>query len=117
VCWGNDVPTPPGDAKYAAIEAGSATTCGIVKDSQALECWGNLATTVPVLRFDDLSVALGKACGITTDGIIDCVGLTANDPLSPPTGTFKQLSIVRAGGCAIRSDQHVQCWGDVTSPL
>ena len=69
---------------------------------------------------DFLSVDVGGggyACGLRTDGAIECWGdgyRFGDDDFdfTPPEGEFVSLSVGIDHACAIRTNDHLVCWGD-----
>src|SRR5207249_12207349 len=47
-------------------------------------------------------------CGLNTDNTLTCWNLT------PPTGTFIEVSAGGSDACGLRMDGTLQCWGDNT---
>lgn len=53
----------------------------------------------------------GLACVVRTDGRLACWGDNDSGAATPPTGTFRQVS-VGYQACAVRTDDTLVCWGD-----
>jgi hypothetical protein len=69
--------------------------------------------------WSQISVAPTHACGLRTDGTIDCWGPNWGGELNAPPGTFTQVvsggssseATNRGHSCALAPDQSVTCWG------
>lgn len=113
-CWGDDIygQTLPPDDAFKQVSAGYRHSCGVTPENEAL-CWGkddNGRSSVPDVAFTQVSAGSFQSCGIDTDGEIHCWG----DQLeSPPSGTYRQLSVARSGthACALSVAGHIACWG------
>ena len=54
------------------------------------------------------------ACGVRTDGTLDCWGNRRRLDIMPiPTGTFQSVSAGLTHACGLRTDGTVACWGSV----
>ncbi len=132
---------PPGGGNFVQISAGGSSACGIQLDGSAV-CWGDdafgqldgipsssthIATPPgfgPLSSFTSISVGYRHACGIHTDGSLECWGddtfgeldgtpSSATTASPPVAGAFTQVSASRDGfhNCALRVDGTVLCWG------
>jgi len=90
----------------AKVFTGLNATCGIDADSRAW-CWGNVYfgknmfppdTWAEDLRFVDIGLGDGFACGVVDDGRVYCRGLSGACYGPPPQSTncFVDLSAVYA---------------------
>jgi len=61
-----------------------------------------------------VSAGPANACGIQSDGTLDCWGWNAYGNNYPPAGTFKQVSSGYVHACGIRTDGTMACWGENT---
>lgn len=117
-CWGSNTngrATPPAGV-FSALSSGLTGSCAIVAADQTLRCWGNQTTfqplTTPIGQFTQLSVGSGAhSCGMLTNGNIHCWGQNTFGQLTPPAGTFKQVSAGGLHTCGIRTDDTLACWG------
>ncbi len=50
------------------------------------------------------------ACAIKTDASLTCWGYDVDGEATPPSGSFKALSVDYHGACAIRTDGTLACW-------
>ena len=53
----------------------------------------------------------GYACGLRTDGRVECWGAGTTGRADPPEASFTQISVGPYYACGIRDDKAVQCWG------
>lgn len=109
-----DLPPAPGGS-FDLLAIGSVNACGL-RSSGSIECWGDPASAVtsPIGEFRSLRAAGDRFCAIetATDGIV----CWASDPdpflvQEAPDGRFDDISIGANGGCGIRLDGVLQCWG------
>ena len=52
------------------------------------------------------------ACGVRTDGAVECWGSDWHGKASPPPGTFASVGTGWDHTCGIRTNGAVACWGD-----
>jgi alpha-tubulin suppressor-like RCC1 family protein len=147
LCGGEPCSTTPvpvaGLAGVTAVSVGWLSACAVLSDG-TVDCWGaslgnagpetcsGLAcstTPVPVSGLSgvtSVSVGMGSACAVLSDGTVDCWGenefgqlgnggtVTSSSPL-PVTG-LADVSSVSVGlhftACAVVSGGNVKCWGD-----
>ena len=92
-----------------------------------MACWGRWYSDVdhtsqveaPAGTFSKVDLAEEQACAIETDGRITCFGYFAGPGSSasrPIEGTFIDVATMHdeVGGCGVRSDGTIACWGDDT---
>lgn len=147
-CWGNpdfapgcedgQLDAPSGS--FVAVSAGQSTICAITVDG-TLTCWGagqadddpsalcdggelNFGQGAPPSgTFKSVSVDYNHACGVRTDGTIECWGAGTADACTletdsncrqslPPAGTFEQVVTGRTHSCAMTAQRKVLCWGN-----
>ena len=128
-CWGRssfsvaDHPEGPFDGVSAARRA----ACGLRPD-QTMECWGRWYSDIdhrnqviaPEGTYTKVDLAEEQACAIGTDGQVTCFGrfseMLALPSVMPIEGTFSDVAAIHDdyGGCGIRTDGGVACWGDDT---
>jgi hypothetical protein len=122
-CWGRtqddeapSVVTPPSGASFVAVAAGNGYTCALRNDS-VVQCWGLDDGRAPPAwtgtsgPFTALAVG-SRTCGLTSVGIIECIGSTAIT-LTPSSGTFVKVMVGSVAICGLRTDGVVQCHGPV----
>ena len=119
-CWGNlqddQGPTlalPPSGRSFVAVAAGFGRTCAL-RDDGVVQCWGLNDVGQAPAEWTGASgpftaVSLGaRTCGLTTAGVIECIGGTAFT-LTANTGSFVKVITGAVGSCGIRTDGVVQC--------
>ena len=137
-CWGLDVHGNglPADVLFKELTAGAVHTCGLRFDG-TVACWGaNTAVTSspPEGEFDQLASSAYGVCGLRPSGEVECwrgydpsleelrkeIGGLPSFPRyldqeswvpDPPEGSFQMIGADSRGGCGIRSDGSVTCWG------
>ena len=87
--------------------------CAIQWDGSAL-CWGynafNQREVPDGVLFDAVGVGSYASCGIErTTGHLNC--WSTYPSTSPPSGTYKRLTMGNNEYCALRTDNTVECWG------
>lgn len=121
ICWefagdGASPPSGPGIVQLASQWGGS---CARYADGH-VECSGELAQPDSESRFIDISVAYTEACGVRTDGILECWSPDADggfglrrlwNPDLPPEGEFIRFSLGNGFACGVKADFSVECWG------
>jgi alpha-tubulin suppressor-like RCC1 family protein len=119
--------TVPGGLSFAALSAGSNSTCGVTTGG-AVYCWGFDGRGVPVvvqgsLAFATVSVG-GNACGLTTGGAAYCWGdntfgqlgngsfNSSATPVAVAGGlTFASVSVGSYHTCGVTANGVGYCWG------
>jgi hypothetical protein len=113
-CWigGKESSPLEGDDFVEVETTASAGVCGLT-NSGAIECAG-MSTRQAVITppshgsFSQISANDTEACGIETDGTLNCWW---NGTHAPTDGTFSQVSVPFAlGGCALQTDGDADCW-------
>ena len=132
------------DQAYVDVSAGGDVTCGVELSSYDPYCWGKASSDVtdpPNWKFDNISVGLEFACGLTTTDEVVCWGANdvgQADPPSqgggsmmsdagdvvdsgtdggmegPPVGCDVPRQPLAAGGnrtCALTDQGEMKCWG------
>ena len=46
------------------------------------------------------------------NGSVECWGSNHKGKATPPSGSFKSMSVGDQHSCAIRTDGSLECWGD-----
>jgi len=120
VCWGWDTngrATPPPGARFSAIAAGSAHSCGVGEFGN-LVCWGRNELGQSEPRdgpFSALALGMNHTCALRTDGSAFCQGNDSHGQASPPPTVFAQIAAGDRQTCGITSAGGLECWG--ISPL
>ena len=129
--------------KYRAIDIHENHACGIVRDDSTpandgqmickfgisanpydtpIDTYGQ-ADVPPDYKFKDVSAGLNHTCGLVWDnntangtpneGIdtVTCWG----SPSESPSGTFKSINAGYSATCGVKTDDTVECWGNVPS--
>ena len=126
-CWGrlqdDDGPTlatPPSGRSFIGVATGNGNTCA-VRDDGVVQCWGlNDVGQAPATwsgtsgTFTAVATNGSRSCGLTTAGVIECVGGTPFT-LTAATGSFVKVMVGLVASCGIRTDGVVQCHGPVPS--
>ncbi|XP_031095498.1 putative serine/threonine-protein kinase-like protein CCR3 [Ipomoea triloba] len=107
--------------EFQSISSGSGFTCGVVKSSNRVSCWGatpiasDLETQFQNESMADINAGGSFACGINTTGFVICKGSNENGELEVPFNSAYEYSGLTLGlnhSCAIRRvNQTVVCWG------
>ena len=136
-CWG-DNDTGQADAplgNFSAVSAGNEYACAIRAGNGGIECWGGMAVWLwneeteknekfyfqvdaPAGPFSAVSAGNIHACGLRTNGAIECWTNKGTQPYerperTPPPGRFSAVSAGDVFTCAIRAGSGaIECWGD-----
>lgn len=118
-CWRTNERPAPG--QFATITSGSGFSCGILKSTYRVRCWGMQPLVDRILNeFGDmpmLSLVAGDShvCGLNSTGFVVCGGSNSSGQLSVPQGgplEYSGLALGAEHSCAIRqSNRSVVCWG------
>jgi hypothetical protein len=128
-CWGRSdrsVAEHP-EGVFSGVSAARRAACGLRAD-RTMECWGRWYSDVrhdsqvvaPSGTYAKVDLAEEQACAIGTDGQVTCFGSSdaagSMSGVVPIDGTFTDVAAIHDdfGGCAIRSDGTLACWGDDT---
>ncbi|KAK7311059.1 hypothetical protein RJT34_08945 [Clitoria ternatea] len=122
-CWRTSATfqMPSGSDQFASISSGYGFSCGILKNSSLVRCWGD-STIKSQIESDFgnmsmLSIVAGGShvCGLNSTGILVCRGSNNSGQLDYPQGVAFEYSGLALGaehGCAIRRlNGSVVCWG------
>ncbi|XP_050235670.1 putative serine/threonine-protein kinase-like protein CCR3 [Mercurialis annua] len=126
-CWrgkdrgGSLFPLPGAAFKFTTLTSGSGFTCGILRNSNKVYCWGINDVGDEIWRqfgnFTMLNIVAGKshACGLTSNGSLVCKGRNEGGELDVPFNSafeFSGLALASDFSCAIgQSNGLVKCWG------
>jgi hypothetical protein len=137
-CWGDNSfaqSTPPASSLFVAVAAGKYHSCGIVKNSQEVLCWGagtnaslkgaypHFSQGLPPEGLKAVAIAAGgyHTCAITPAGIVKCWGAGERRGRRVEAPHFGQsvaggvvarsLSAGEFHTCAVTPDSLVKCWG------
>ncbi|MBX3711666.1 MAG: hypothetical protein KF800_06875 [Lysobacter sp.] len=122
VCWGENTygqSAAPSGGRFTEVAAGSSDTCARRVDGR-LACWG-WSLSLPYRR-DHLRAPLvrievgneGGICVLEGDGTPLCAD--GNEALLPPLGRYEDLALGSNGGCGVKHDGSLVCWGDFPAP-
>ncbi|MES2640791.1 MAG: RCC1 domain-containing protein [Myxococcota bacterium] len=102
-----------GGGPFVSMSADKHVGCGL-DAAGAPRCWGPLAVP-PGVTFRQLDVGLGYACGVRTDGTLQCFDNAddayTSEVAAPPAGTFTTVQSAVTWSCALAPDGRVSCWG------
>ncbi|MCD7452861.1 hypothetical protein HAX54_018414 [Datura stramonium] len=123
-CWRGDPnwgKQPNGSSEFMSISSGSGFSCGILKSSNRVVCWGNSDIASAIQSgFDNITVvnifAGGRhACGMNSTGFVVCKGDNGNGQLDIPSNfayEYYGLALGLNHTCGIlRMNYTVVCWG------
>lgn len=124
-CIGNTSFTLAASTGYfVKVLVGSVASCGIRTDG-VVQCNGPLPSgfVFPDGTFSDYDVYYASpsvigayACGVRPEGTIACFGDNAQNrapaTLTAATGSFTRVALGQYHGCALRTDGHIECWGN-----
>lgn len=113
--WGRFTSAPTGN--YVGIAAGRLAACA-VRDDGDVRCWGQYSGTYTGNYIDIAMSDQTTVCAIDDAFHVDCWNLssTGTPPLEPSASdTFGQISL-GGGGCGIRTDRSIVCWGNSLTP-
>jgi formylglycine-generating enzyme required for sulfatase activity len=117
-CWGSwtigGLATPPSWIDpLDSISAGGQLSCGMSGNS--VYCWGTQSELeIPSGRYKTVSAGEEHACGLKTDGSIECWGNCPHNetiPISGPGDGYRKISAGVHHTCAINSMHNIECWG------
>jgi hypothetical protein len=102
------------DGRFQQVSAGSHVTCGLLAGGLP-KCWGYGGDSWPNdARYTSIASGDGDDCALNPDGTLHCDhNYDSDGDLSPPAGTYLQVSMGGYFGCAVRTDHTVACWGQV----
>ncbi|KAJ1383362.1 Serine/threonine-protein kinase, active site [Sesbania bispinosa] len=110
-----------GSDQFASISSGYGFSCGILRNSSRVQCWGEMGMANRIENeFGNMSmlslVAGGShVCGLNSTGVLVCRGSNSSGQLNVPQGgafEYDGLALGAEHGCAIRRlNGSVVCWG------
>lgn len=102
----------PPDGVFIDVSAGPAATCG-VRDSGALECWGDSFGQTPDGVFTAVSVSAysSHGCALSADRSVVCWSDPRYAAVNAPEGAFTEVSAGSGHSCGLRAGGEVVCWG------
>ncbi|PON86599.1 Serine/threonine protein kinase [Trema orientale] len=122
-CWRDDstFKLPSELDRFVSISSGSGFSCGILRESLRVRCWGSgtIATEIEdgFGNMSMVSIAAGGShvCGLNTTGFLVCNGKNNSGQLNAPPLVspfeFSRLSLGATHSCGIRGNGSVDCWG------
>ncbi|MED6149156.1 hypothetical protein PIB30_059735 [Stylosanthes scabra] len=120
-CWrtSKTFKLPSGSLQFSSISSGSGFSCGILKNSSQVRCWGETVISTKIENgFKNMSmwsiVAGGsQLCGLNSTGFLVCIGNNNNsDVPKHEAWEFGELAVGGSHGCALRRlNGSVVCWG------
>lgn len=110
-CWGDGITAPRGE--FIAYDPGWNNACGVTKDGLAVCQDIFFGTHYAAPRLGALSdVSTGSHnCGLRPDGTLICWDGRV-ETITPPGGTFSQVSVGNGYTCALRTNGAIACWGN-----
>ena len=111
-CWGNKADKRQGD--YADVAVSAHNACWLIDDG-TVECYGfpvfgGVELKPPPLKFTAIDIAGRFACGVTTDGSLEC--WSPVDHFGFERGIV-DVSVAYDSACARRADGTTTCDDDV----
>ncbi|RYQ83782.1 hypothetical protein Ahy_B10g102627 [Arachis hypogaea] len=125
-CWrtSKTFKSPSRSLQFSSISSGSGFSCGILKNSSQVRCWGETVISRVIENgFKNMSmwsiVAGGShVCGLNSTGFLVCIGNNDNfgqlDVPKNEAWEFGELALGASHGCALRKlngTGSVVCWG------
>ncbi len=118
-CWGQPLAHgfPPGP--FTELAASSQMRCGLDRDGHAkcLVTDADIPDRAPTDVLTTLAVDAYRGCGIRkADQSLVCWNDLDDPPWALPAGSFTQVALTHEGGCALRTDHRLACFGGVHTP-
>ncbi|XP_065878734.1 putative serine/threonine-protein kinase-like protein CCR3 [Euphorbia lathyris] len=123
-CWRGKAhfPSPGLGFKFKTLTSGNGFTCGILRNSSHVYCWGNNEIAAEIQRqlsnLTMLSLVAGEThvCGLKNNGFLICKGSNESGQLQVPFSSAFEYSGIALGSdfsCAIKQrNGFLTCWGD-----
>jgi Putative Ig domain/Regulator of chromosome condensation (RCC1) repeat len=70
------------------------------------------AQETDILPYSDVQTGGSYTCAIKADQTVVCWGDNSLGQATPPTSSFKQISLSGMYGCGVRTDDTLECWGE-----
>ncbi|KAH8480332.1 hypothetical protein H0E87_030548 [Populus deltoides] len=101
------------DLALSQLEAGNSVTCGLVNDTNRLECWPRRKFNTSSVDQNFSSMAVGEdfVCGLLESGNITCVGSYNAVAIQEPKGIYRAIAAGSRHACAINFTGALDCWG------
>ncbi|XP_052190182.1 serine/threonine-protein kinase-like protein CCR4 [Diospyros lotus] len=105
------------------LDAGNSHICGVVNETNRLECWQwrrfNSSVSKP-WNFSSIAVGENFVCGLSKLGNIKCLTEQNNEVKSTvaghePAGNYSVISAGFHHACAISLNGNLDCWGDMAA--
>ncbi|KAG5053053.1 hypothetical protein AAZX31_02G241200 [Glycine max] len=122
-CWRTNAAfeSPSGSDRFDSISSGSGFSCGILKGSDRVRCWGvgsiarKMESEFGNMSLVSLVAGESHICGLNSSGYLVCRGSNDFGQIDVPEGGALEFSGLALGAehtCAIRrSNGSVVCWG------
>ncbi|KAK7320599.1 hypothetical protein VNO77_30222 [Canavalia gladiata] len=124
-CWRTNkaFEFPSVSTEFASISSGSGFSCGILKTSSRVRCWGIVGSVARRIEnefgnMSMMSLVAGDShvCGLNSSGFLVCRGSNSFGQIDVPSQggslEFSGLALGAEHSCAIRrSNGSVVCWG------
>nr|KYP35942.1 Putative serine/threonine-protein kinase-like protein CCR3 [Cajanus cajan] len=122
-CWRTNAAfeLPSGSDRFSSISSGSGFSCGILKGSDRVRCWGvgsvarKMEGEFGNVSMVSLVAGESHVCGLNSSGYLVCRGSNDFGQIDVPEGgalEFSGLALGAEHSCAIRrSNGSVICWG------
>eukprot|EP01135_Chromosphaera_perkinsii_P011432 Nk52_evm8s2402 gene=Nk52_evmTU8s2402 len=124
------VPDSLKKVQFTMVSAGRYNSCGVRKDTGAIECWGSssydfLADKPTMEGFDYVTVGYGAACGVFKNSTALCWGNSRKGretqfftfPQQPNAVDIKTIYGNRGTACALSSMGTVRCTYDLADEI
>ena len=109
-CWG-DLEVSP-DAVYRGVALAGGTYCAL--HDTGVTCSGASDLSVSG-SFSRIAAGGDALCALDMAGAPQCHSLSGGTALSPPAGSWTDVSVGRAHACLLAADGSVACFGDDSS--
>ncbi|XP_041009524.1 putative serine/threonine-protein kinase-like protein CCR3 [Juglans microcarpa x Juglans regia] len=120
-CWRGDKSKPPSDG-FLSISSGIGFSCGILRNSSQVRCWGSNTTIANRIQTEFGIVPMASivaggthVCGLNSTGFVFCKGNNDSGQLNVPSNSaweFSTLALGASHSCGIRGpNDSVVCWG------
>lgn len=103
------------DLALSQLEAGNSVTCGLVNDTNRLECWPRrkFKTSSVGQNFSSMAVGEDFVCGLLESGNITCLGSNNAVVRQQPKGNYSTIAAGSTHACAIKFNGELDCWGSM----